>query len=123
MYYSALCSDPTYKEDADPEHRAMIYKYGDNDPNALPGLDGIDYGEDNYKYTHDHKFRSIRLDRSGNYDSFLATLNKDGVRYYSDTSYDSVYDWIYGEIDHDNGFYKKVEYSWDSNLDKDFGTE
>ena len=123
MYYNALCSDPTYKEDADPEHRAMIYKYSDNDPNALPGLDGIDYGEDNYKYTHDHKFRSIRLDRSGNYDSFLATLNKDGVRYYSDTSYDSVYDWIYGEIDHDNGFYKKVEYSWDSNLDKDFGTE
>ena len=125
MYYNALCSDPTYLAGADEEHDAMVYKYSDITEGAKSGLPGIDYGEDNYKYTHDHKFRSIRLDELGQatYDSFLATLNKDGVRYYSDTAYDSVYDWIYGEVDHDSGFYKKVEYSWDSNLDKDFGTE
>ena len=121
MYYYALCSDP--KDEQDAEHLAMVYKYSDITEGAKPGLPGINYGEDHYMYTHDHQFRSFRLDDSGEYDSFLATLNKEGVRYYSDTSYDSVYDWIYGEIDHDDGFYQRVEYSWDSNLDKDFGTE
>ena len=41
----------------------------------------------------------------------------------SSSNYASVYDWIYGEVPHDTGFYKLVEYSWDSNLDKDYGTE
>ena len=126
IYYYAMCSDPKYKEGDD--YDDMIYKYSDisegvYDPTEKGGFSGTDiYTGTQYKYTHDHYFRSIWLDREGKNDSFLDILNTD-CRWNSDTPYRSIYDYIYGEIDHDNGFYKKVEYSWDSNLDKDFGTE
>ena len=77
--------------------------------------------ENGYTYTHDQGFRSVRLDRTGEYSSFLTALNASKTN--SSTNYESVNDWIYGEVSHDTGFYKKVEYSWDSNLDKDYGTE
>ena len=136
MTFYALCSDAEGKTGT--QYDAMIYLYADNIKRVKKNDEGKTYeisGEpksdevvkqsaytyNGYTYTHDREFRSIRLDKSGEYNSFLAALNASKTE--SETNYESVYDWIYGEVPHDTGFYKKVDYSWDSNLDKDYGTE
>ena len=136
MTFYALCSDA--EGNTGTQYDAMIYLYADNIKRVKKNDEGKTYeisGEpksdevvkqsaytyNGYTYTHDREFRSIRLDKSGEYNSFLAALNASKTE--SETNYGSVYDWIYGEVPHDTGFYKKVDYSWDSNLDKDYGTE
>ena len=136
MTFYALCSDPEGKTGG--QYDAMVYLYADNikrvkkngegDTYEISGEPASDeqviqsaYTYNGYTYTHDREFRSIRLDKAGGYNSFLTALNASKEN--SSTNYESVNDWIYGEVPHDTGYYKKVEYSWDSNLDKDYGTE
>ena len=82
-------------------------------------------------YTHDHEFQSIQLDKSTNPNRtsalLLSKLNAGTA-----TSYETIPDWIRGCVGKNingkdmtgyQGMYKKKAYSWDSNLDKDYGSE
>ena len=108
LTYYALCSDPKGHTPAeDPQYAYMIYRY--SKAKAETGYEN---------YTHDDQFTSIQLSEAGGTSTFVNDLN-----YCTDSDYETVFDWIYNEIDHDKGFYKKVAYEWDTNLDKDYGTE
>ena len=108
LTYYALCSDPKGHTPAeDPQYAYMIYRY--SKAKAETGYEN---------YTHDDEFTSVQLTEAGGTSSFLNDLN-----YSTDSDHETVFDWIYNEIDHDKGFYKKVAYEWDTNLDKDYGTE
>lgn len=108
LTYYALCSDPKGHTPAeDPQYAYMIYRY--SKAKAETGYEN---------YTHDDQFTSIQLSEAGGTSAFVNDLN-----YCTDSDYETVFDWIYNEIDHDKGFYKKVAYEWDTNLDKDYGTE